>query len=90
MRQVAGMLKACMQIWASPFKLSPCRAHKWGGSGREQHSGSLYGRLPGGRPGGLCSSGECAAGKTDFYNEKEKRFTSLDLFLIHPAFSLKS
>lgn len=29
-------------------------------------------------------------GETEFYNEKEKRFTSLDLFLLHPPFSLKS
>lgn len=27
-------------------------------------------------------------GETDFYNEKEKRFTSLDLFSLPPPFSL--
>lgn len=31
-----------------------------------------------------------SCGETEFYNEKEKRFTSLDLFLLRPPFSLKS
>lgn len=73
-----------MQIWASPFKTARCDAHKWTAVG-EWSSGSLFGRLSGRGPAVWAlweRLGRC--GETDFYNEKEKGFTSPDLFLLPP------
>lgn len=73
-----------MQIWASAFKTARCAAHKWTAVGESEAVAACLGGclVKDQLVWALWERLRC--GEMDFYNEKEKGFTSPDLFSLPP------